>query len=198
MELKVYISSVSNNLKQNMEHLNDLDQKIGDGDHGTNICRGFEEILKNEEKLKGTYKEIFNYIAMTLISKVGGSSGPLLGTMSMQMAKVLEDNNTPMNWLNGFKGALEGLKMRGKAEVGEATMVDSLDSAIKSMEKYEGTDIKEFFSLAADGAKNGANATIDMIATKGRASYLKERSVGHMDPGAYSIYLILNSIKETI
>lgn len=186
------LNKICTRLIENEELLTELDRKIGDGDHGINVKRGFTEI----QNVLPTYenksiKDIFNGIAMILMSKVGGSSGPLFATAFMKASK--EDSFDKM-----LIAATEGIESRGKATVGEKTMIDVLRPASDtySLCREKGLSHFEAMKEVMKVAKEKLDFTKTIAATKGRASYLGERSIGVEDPGAYSIYLILDEISK--
>lgn len=188
------LERISDTLIEHAEMLTELDRKIGDGDHGINLKRGFGEIKAALPSYEGkTNKEVCMAMAMILMSKVGGSSGPLLATAFMKAAP--EENLPAM-----LSAAVAGIQMRGKAEVGEKTMVDVLRPAADTLARLtaEGVELKEAMAQVLQEAQTNLDHTKDIIATKGRASYLGERSIGTHDPGAYSSFLILRSINECI
>ncbi|WP_406613487.1 dihydroxyacetone kinase subunit DhaL [Mycoplasma corogypsi] len=186
------LTKVCNKLILNYEQLNELDRLIGDGDHGTNIKRGSEEILKTLPNWEGkTTKEILNNSAMILMSKVGGSSGPILATMLMQMAK---ENNLA----DALVKAGEGIQARGKAKVGEKTLVDILVPFAQTYQEkvLANIDHKTAMELALKVAKEYLDNSKNIPATKGRASYLGNRSIGITDAGSQTMYYILETIYE--
>lgn len=189
-QLKKKISDISDTIIENKEYLTELDREIGDADHGYNMAKGFtcvKAILDDDYK---SVKELINKIAMTLISNVGGASGPLYGSFFMKFAQVLDDSNSINRdqFVEAFNKGLEGVIMRGKAQVKDKTMVDVLDPVSKALS--EGKAYSEIVEIA----KNKMEATKDMKARKGRASYLGDRSIGHIDPGACSSYLIIKTL----
>jgi len=189
-------------LSENKDYLTQLDAAIGDADHGANMDRGFQAVKNKMPELSdkdiGT---IFKTVGMTLLSTVGGAGGPLYGTFFIQagtktsgkMELTLED------WYIALDAALSGVIMRGKAEIGDKTMVDALSPAVNALKSAVSNQdsIGKALMLSADAAKKGMEGTIPIVARKGRASYLGERSAGHQDPGATSSYLILNAAAET-
>jgi len=189
-------------LKENREYLIDLDSAIGDGDHGANMDRGFRAVMSKmnevEDKDIGT---IAKTVGMTLLSTVGGAGGPLYGTFYLQIgmksAGMMELNLE--DWATALEAAVDGVVMRGKAELGDKTMVDALTPAVVSLkESLNGSvPIGDALEKSADAAKQGMVDTIPLVAKKGRASYLGERSAGHQDPGATSSYLILQVAADT-
>jgi dihydroxyacetone kinase-like protein len=197
------INRISDEIEKNKEYLTSLDAAIGDGDHGLNMSKGF---LAVKQKLKDdsgkNIGETLKKVAMTLISNVGGASGPLYGTAFMKAAAEVsgKENIDIEDFLRIMKAALQGIKMRGKAELGEKTMIDAIEPAIKVIE--EGINLRlstvKILFNAKESALKGAERTENIVATKGRASYLGERSIGHRDPGATSSYIIMNTIYEEI
>lgn len=186
------LDKICTRLIENEELLTELDRKIGDGDHGINMKRGFSEIQNVLPSYENKdIKDIFNSIAMILMSKVGGSSGPLFATAFMKASK--EETFGGM-----LLAATEGIESRGKAVVGEKTMVDVLRPATDTYINYRtsGLDHYEAMNEVMKVAKEKLEFTKTIAATKGRASYLGERSIGVEDPGAYSIYLILDEISK--
>lgn len=187
-------------VRDHREELIDLDRQIGDGDHGENLDRGFTAVMKD-----GTFDgcdtgaDVLRTIAKTLMSTVGGAAGPLYGTAFLRAG-----GKVPVGPLSGadvpelLEAAIGGIQARGKAEVGEKTMVDAWSAAAEAAREAaaRGGDFAEVWERAAQGADRGAEATIPMRATKGRASYLGERSIGHLDPGARSSALILQAAAE--
>lgn len=197
------INKIADVISENKLYLTELDAAIGDGDHGINMSKGFEAV---REKLIDDNGEnlgsIFKKIGMTLVSTVGGASGPLYGTAFMKSAQVL-NNKSEMDledFINVIKASLEGIKMRGKAVAGEKTMIDSIEPALNSLikSKEEGLSTVDCLYAAQKAAYKGVEQTKEIKASKGRASYLGDRSIGHQDAGATSSYLILKTIYEYI
>jgi dihydroxyacetone kinase-like protein len=201
-EFLEWIKNCAAILKENREYLIDLDSAIGDGDHGANMDRGFRAVMSKmnevEDKDIGT---IAKTVGMTLLSTVGGAGGPLYGTFYLQIgmksAGMMELNLE--DWATALEAAVDGVVMRGKAELGDKTMVDALTPAVVSLkESLNGSvPIGDALEKSADAAKQGMVDTIPLVAKKGRASYLGERSAGHQDPGATSSYLILQVAADT-
>lgn len=187
------IKDMSAIIQQNKDFLTELDMPIGDSDHGINLARGFLAVEAKLPTLAGKDAgTILKTVGMTLVSTVGGASGPLYGTAFMyagaKMAGKLEvDLNDFIVMLNE---GIEGIKKRGKATTGEQTMLDAMVPALEAI-KAEGT-----LAAGLKAAEAGVETTKAMIATKGRASYLGERSIGHQDPGATSFTLLLGVITE--
>ncbi|MGG7159896.1 dihydroxyacetone kinase subunit DhaL [Clostridium baratii] len=192
---------VSEKIDKNKEYLTELDAAIGDGDHGLNMSKGFKAVsdkLRSEED--DNIGNILKKTGMTLVSNVGGASGPLYGTAFMKASMALKDKNEIdiNDFLSALKLALEGIKSRGKSTEGEKTMIDALSPAIKSMEDSikNGNSYIEVLEKGKDAALEGVEFTKTIKATKGRASYLSDRSIGHQDPGATSCFYILETIYE--
>jgi dihydroxyacetone kinase-like protein len=176
-----------------------LDTAIGDGDHGTNMDRGMRKAL---EKLDAAEQAdpgaVLKTVAMALVSSVGGAAGPLYGTLFLQMGTALagKEEVDLADWTEAWKKGLEGVQARGKAVPEDKTMVDALIPAIAALEKA--SDVDEGLRAAAEGAEEGMRATIPLVARKGRASYLGERSKDHQDPGATSTYYLFKSAAEAL
>ena len=177
----------------------ELDRAIGDSDHGENMDRGFQAVLdKLAEAPPQTPGAALKLTAMTLMSKVGGAAGPLYGTAFLRAATSLGDapDIDPAAWAGALAAARDGIVARGKAESGDKTMVDAWTPAVEAARKAAADgngDVLTVLVAAAEAAEAGAVATDPMVARKGRASYLGERSAGHRDPGAASSALILRA-----
>ena len=184
---------------EHREELIDLDRAIGDADHGENVDRGFQAVVKklDDDHIAG----VFKLTAKTLMSTVGGASGPLLGTAFMYAAKAVSGDALDADGVASVvESAVGGVEKRGKATEGEKTMVDAWAPAARAARSAadEGKSPAEVLRAAADAANKGAEATVDMTATKGRASYLGERSVGHKDPGATSSAYFLAEASKAV
>ena len=192
------VRAMASAMAENREHLTGLDAAIGDADHGTNMNRGFETALERLDE-PGSPSEALKAVSMALISKVGGASGPLYGTAFLRAASDIGEAS-PYEVAAALEAALEGVKQRGKAEAGEKTMIDALQPAAHAAREVadNGGGVAELLRTAADAACYGAEATVPMTATKGRASYLGERSSGHMDPGAASTHLLLDAAARSL
>lgn len=196
------IQAIGEAVSKNKVYLTELDSAIGDADHGINMARGFEAVIT---KLSAVSQEadlgaVLKTVAMTLISTVGGASGPLYGTAFMRAAAIAQgkhslDHETALKM---FEAAIGGIKDRGKAVVGEKTMLDALIPAHEafSIGANEGKPLLQCLDLACAAAERGIEYTKTIVATKGRASYLGERSLGHQDPGATSSYLMLSALAD--
>ena len=186
-------------IDENAQFLTELDAAIGDNDHGINMARGFRKIEEDLPGLAGKdIGTILKKAGMDLVSTVGGSSGPLYGTAFMKAgAKAAgKEMITTDDFLAMMEEAVEGVKMRGKAVRGEKTMLDSMIPALEAMKcvAESGKDAATVLSAGVAAAEDGVEYTKTIIATKGRASYLGERSIGHQDPGATSFAVLLKAI----
>ncbi len=190
-------------LNENREYLTQLDAAIGDADHGTNMDRGFQKVA---EKLPTVADKdvgnILKTVGMTLISSVGGASGPLYGTFFQRggMAADAKEELSDDDLVTMLQGAVDGVQARGRAQPGDKTMMDALLPAMAALRAAvaEGKSSADAVAAAVAAAEQGMKDTIPLQARKGRASYLGERSIGHQDPGATSSYLILNALLEAI
>lgn len=195
---QAWINNCAAAAHEHREELIELDRVIGDSDHGENVDRGFRAVVgavTDETTADGsTVAEVLKLTAKTLMSTVGGASGPLLGTAFLRAAKATGtgDLDAPTT-ASIIEAALEGITTRGKATEGEKTMVDAWAPAARAARHAAdaGHNPAEVLRAAAEAAAEGAEATVPMVATKGRASYLGERSVGHKDPGAASTALFI-------
>ncbi|HEY0496851.1 MAG TPA: dihydroxyacetone kinase subunit DhaL [Kutzneria sp.] len=179
------------------DELVDLDRVIGDGDHGENLKRGFDFVVSAVDASEvDSPAAVLKLVAKTLISKVGGASGPLFGTAFLRAATGLEEVDGA-SVAAALRAALDGVVARGKAEVGDKTMVDALRPAVEAAEAVKDKSVAEVLEAAATAAETGAESTIPLVARKGRASYLGERSAGHLDPGARSTALLLRSLADS-
>jgi len=189
------IEAVANCMIEHADELVALDQAIGDGDHGLNMKRGFEAVLADLDKIAALPTgESLKAVGMTLVMKVGGASGPLYGTLFMSLGKALPEGLTVAGIAEAFAAAVEAVKARGKSDVGAKTMLDVLVPLLQIL-RSGGNDLPKRLRLCATEA---AMATIPMKATRGRASFLGERSIGHMDPGARSSELITHTILNVV
>jgi dihydroxyacetone kinase-like protein len=197
-----WVKAIASVIATNSAYLTELDAAIGDADHGANMERGFKAVMNKlpeiSDKDIGT---IFKTIGMTLISTVGGAGGPLYGTFFLQVgmktAGKMELNLA--DWTEALEAALNGVIMRGKAELGDKTMVDALTPAVAALKQANPDSqlINKALELSAEAARQGMEGTIPLVARKGRASYLGERSANHQDPGATSSFLILKAAADT-
>jgi dihydroxyacetone kinase-like protein len=188
-------------IAENKDYLTQLDSAIGDADHGANMDRGFKAALAKlpsvADKDIGT---LFKSVGMTLVQTVGGAGGPLYGTFFMQAGTPTANKLelTVGDWSAALEAALNGVVARGKAQLGDKTMVDALTPALSALKQAvnDGADQNECLRRSASAAEQGMKDTIPLVAKKGRASYLGERSAGHQDPGATSSYLLLKAAAD--
>jgi dihydroxyacetone kinase-like protein len=190
-------------IEENRQYLTDLDSPIGDADHGINMDRGFKKIVSKlpgvEDKDIGT---ILKTSGMALVTSVGGAGGPLYGTLLMDAGKAVagKEELSDDDLVALLDAGLKGVIRIGKTNLEDKTMVDALHPALEALREAlaDGKDTIEALHLMTDAAHKGMKDTIPMLARKGRASYLGERSIGHQDPGATSSYLLLKTLTETI
>lgn len=197
-----WINRVAAVLHENREYLTQLDSPIGDGDHGINMDRGFKAVIVKLPTVENMdIGSILKTVGTTLVSTVGGASGPLYGTAFLRAGMATSGKNElyEADVVHMLEAALEGIKARGKAQPGEKTMVDALTPAIAAMKEAEQQKVSmsQLLHRGSEAAEAGMKATIPMLATKGRASYLGERSIGHQDPGATSSWLMLKALADT-
>ncbi len=187
----------------NAPEIEKLDQEIGDGDHIFNVQRGIKLVIELEPTIKDlTVSKALSQIAMKVLSGIGGSSGALFGTLFMTMAKGngIDEGIDYKKAIEIFAQGVEAVKQRGKADVGEKTMMDVLIPVSNCLKKgvEENKDKNEILNEAIDIAEKGMLSTKDLLATKGRASFLGERAKGHIDPGARSSQLMIKTVCESV
>ncbi|EEL2848715.1 dihydroxyacetone kinase subunit L [Listeria monocytogenes] len=185
-----WLNDFGERVQENKQLLSDLDQAIGDGDHGINMARGLGELKKAfTEKEPADLKDVFKTAGMTMVSKVGGASGPLYGTAFLNMSKAVDaDTIDAVGLTKVIEAGLEGIEKRGKSHAGEKTMIDVWEPVVHALHQED---------LTEDVVDAALQKTKDLKATKGRASYLGERSIGHLDPGAYSSALLFHAMLQT-
>ncbi len=190
-------------MEEHRKYLTKLDSEIGDGDHGNNMRRGFAAVL---DRLKDTQPsspaDVLKAVSMALIGKVGGAAGPLYGTAFLRASAALSgDEVSPQDAASALEAALGGIKQRGKAEVGDKTILDALAPAVEAAKEAAGSPdatVAAVFRAAAEAAEEGAESTVPLTARKGRASYLGARAEGHRDPGATSTQLLLDAAARSL
>ena len=195
--------AIAEKVQAQKDLLTELDIEIGDGDHGINMARGFAAV---KAKLPGlTDKDvgaILKDVGMTLVSTVGGAAGPLYGTAFMKAGMACKGLSEidGEQFLRAFSAAVAGIRQRGKSEEGEKTMLDALCPAERALAEAlgSGASLKAALGKAVEAAEEGLAHTRDIVATKGRASYLGERSLGHQDPGATSSLLMLQVMESAL
>jgi len=192
---KLLFETVAHRVIASADELTDLDRAIGDGDHGANMRRGFEAVLAAVDELAAkNLGESLKGVGTTLVMKVGGASGPLYGTLFMSLGKTLNDDVNCTQMADAFAAAIEAVKARGKSDVGQKTMLDVL-SPVLGVLREGGAGLPVRLKATA---REAAEKTIPMRAIRGRASFLGERSIGHMDPGARSSELIVDAVADVM
>lgn len=183
----------------NKDHLTELDSAIGDADHGVNMARGMEAVVSQMDQAN-TVDALLKKAGLTLVSNVGGTSGPLYGTFLMKMGMTTGTfTQVPAEAFGeALQAGLDGLVARGKTELGDKTMVDALAPAIEAFRASVGDGLASASRAAQAAAREGRDATVPMVARKGRASYLGERSAGHLDPGAASASYLMDALAEVL
>lgn len=202
-QLWAAVAAAAQRIKENRQYLTELDSAIGDADHGINMDRGFQAVLAKEEELTAKSPgDLLKGIAMTLLSTVGGAAGPLYGTLFLRMGTAFGDKKAvdPRELAEALAAGVQGVQDRGKAELGDKTMVDALLPAAEAMAAAAGSGegVGGVLAAGSKAARKAAEATKEYIARRGRASYLGERSIGHIDPGAMSATLILEAMAEAL
>ena len=194
LPLEPLLDTLSTRIIAAADELTELDSAIGDADHGLNMKRGFEAVQAEKANiLAKPAGEALKSVGMTLVMKVGGASGPLYGTLFMTLGKELPEDPTPADLGRALSAAVVALKARGKAEVGNKTMLDVLSPVAAHLQSGSASPASVRALAAAS-----AQATIPMKAIKGRASFLGERSIGHMDPGARSSEIMITAICDVL
>ena len=183
-EMKERLLQLAETFADQEAHLTELDRALGDGDHGVNMLRGFKALPDQIDD--SSMAQLFKSTGMTLMSQIGGASGPLYGFSFVKMAQVVDEDFSKEQLPNVLEAFAEAVAQRGKVERGEKTMFDVIDRAREAVANGEGVTLEVLQGYAQD--------TVDLEATKGRAAYFKEESIGHMDPGAQSSVYILNAL----
>jgi phosphoenolpyruvate---glycerone phosphotransferase subunit DhaL len=198
-----WIRAFAGEVEENRTYLTKLDSAIGDGDHGANMERGMRKALERLDSVEGEdIGGTLKAVGMALVSSVGGAGGPLYGSLFMRMGSAA-DGRTELDlagWADAVDAGVKGVQARGKAEPGDKTMIDALLPAADSLKESadEGAELGEALRRSAAAAEDGMKATVELVARKGRASYLGPRSAGHQDPGATSSYLLMKSAAATL
>ncbi|MCM3051650.1 dihydroxyacetone kinase subunit DhaL [Staphylococcus warneri] len=183
-KMKQQLLDLETTFKEQEDSLTELDRAIGDGDHGVNMLRGFESLKDKIDD--SSMQSVFKSTGMCLMSNIGGASGPLYGFSFVKMAEVVKDDIDHNNLVELLETFAEAIAKRGKLELNEKTMYDVIARAYEAVKKGEQVDLNRLQSFAEE--------TVDMVATKGRASYFKEASKGYMDPGAQSMVYVLHAL----
>ncbi len=202
-ELGRWLRAFADEVTDHADELTRLDSEIGDADHGSNMRRGMTAVVgKLDAAPDAAPAALLKSAGMTLVSTVGGASGPLYGTFFLRMGTSAGDRAEfdGAAFAAALRAGLEGVVTRGKAQLGDKTMVDALTPAVEALDAAlaDGASLKDALRAAATAAREGADATVPLVARKGRASYLGERSAGHRDPGATSTTLLLEAAAESL
>lgn len=202
-ELGRWLRTFADEVTDHADELTRLDSEIGDADHGSNMRRGMTAVVgKLDAAPDAAPAAMLKSAGMTLVSTVGGASGPLYGTFFLRMGTSAGDRAEfdVAAFAAALRAGLEGVLTRGKAQLGDKTMVDALTPAVDALDAAlaDGASLKDALRAAATAAREGADATVPLVARKGRASYLGERSAGHRDPGATSTTLLLEAAAESL
>jgi dihydroxyacetone kinase-like protein len=197
-----WLRDYARTVHDNAAYLTQLDSAIGDADHGSNMDRGFQAVVAALDETEfGSVDELLKKTGMTLVGKVGGASGPLYGTFFLRFGTALAGTEiTTASVGEALRAGVGGILARGKAELGDKTMYDAWAPALDAYDAAVagGSDLAGALAAAAEASAKGRDATIPLVARKGRASYLGERSAGHQDPGATSTTLLLESAARTL
>jgi dihydroxyacetone kinase-like protein len=200
-QLLDWLRLIDEGLIEQRGYLTELDSAIGDGDHGTNLSRGSAAISAKVDSEKPEYlDELFRMVGMALISSVGGASGPLYGTFFLRLSLSIGHRQeiTPQQLADALQAGVDGVVERGKPELGDKTMYDVLEPAVRAFRDHLGDGVRAAANASAQAAASAMDATAGLVARKGRASYLGERSVGHIDPGAASSALMFSALAEAL
>ncbi len=202
--IHAWMTTIAESVKDRRDYLTQLDAAIGDGDHGVNMDRGFDAVGKALAAQDGSLSpgKLLTVAGKTLVSTVGGASGPLWGTAFRRAGRALGDREElgGAELVVALRAALDGVVELGEAQPGDKTMVDALAPAIDALEGAldAGKPLAEALAAATEAAEAGAKATVPLQARKGRASYLGERSIGHQDPGATSAALVMAALQRAV
>jgi phosphoenolpyruvate---glycerone phosphotransferase subunit DhaL len=200
-ELASAVEAYADRIHAARDELTALDSAIGDADHGINMDRGLSAVRELLPELReGTAGDLFKQAGRKLISTVGGASGPLYGTFFLRLGTALGDVSEiePTDLARGLRAGLDGIAALGKAAADDKTMVDAMTPAVEALETGAGTDLAASLAAAADAAAAGRDRVTPLVARKGRASYLGERSAGHQDPGATSATIFFQTLRDTL
>ncbi|WP_295827414.1 dihydroxyacetone kinase subunit DhaL [uncultured Microbacterium sp.] len=199
-DLVAWVRAFRDAVHAHKDELTRLDSEIGDADHGSNMARGLDAVVAELDPAPASPSDLFKTVGMTLVSSVGGASGPLYGTLFLRMGPALgTETEVDAEGLGAaLRAGVEGVVARGKAEPGDKTMIDALSPALDAWDAAAAAGPAEAARAAAEAAARGRDATEPLVARKGRASYLGERSAGHLDPGATSATLLLEALRDTL
>jgi phosphoenolpyruvate---glycerone phosphotransferase subunit DhaL len=202
-EVVAWVRASAAQVAENKDYLTQLDAAIGDGDHGINMNRGMSAVVAKLDEAAGEQDigALLKTVGMTLVSSVGGAGGPLYGTLFLQMGTAASGKSElgPDDWAAALEAGVKGVKARGKAEPGDKTMLDALLPGLEALRSAldGGASFEDALTASAEAAGQGMRETIPLVAKKGRASYLGERSAGHQDPGATSSNMLLETAAAT-
>ena len=199
--MRRFLEAFADRLRERREELTQLDSAIGDADHGINMDRGFSAVrAKLDELVEADLGGFAKGVGMTLISTVGGASGPLYGTFFLRLATSFGDRAsvTPQELGQALRAGLDGVRQRGKAELDDKTMVDAMSPAVDAYDAASGDGIGPALTAAAMAAAEGRDRITPLVARKGRASYLGERAANHQDPGATSTTILFESLRDAV
>ena len=202
-QLAAWVRAFAALIEQNAQYLTELDSAIGDADHGTNMKRGMKAVVESlDSTTPETADALFKQVGMKLVSAVGGASGPLYGTLFLRMGVSLGAvaDTSPQDFAAALRAGLDGVVARGKAQLEDKTMVDALTPAVEALERAlaAGSPLQEGLAATVSAAEKGRDSVTPLVARKGRASYLGERSAGHQDPGATSTTLLLQAAADSL
>lgn len=195
-----FLEAISQDIEANAEEVTALDQAIGDGDHVTNLQRGLAALQEQSAEISEMdWSAALMKIGMTLMSTMGGASGSLYGSLFVAMGKKAKETEVNKeSFAAVFRAGVESVKARGKADLGEKTMLDTLIPAVESLEQHSDKDLHDQLDTLKKAAYDGMLSTKDMLATKGRASFLGERARGHIDAGARTSQLMISAIADVL
>ncbi|MDR0489427.1 MAG: dihydroxyacetone kinase subunit L [Propionibacteriaceae bacterium] len=198
MSVAGWMKDFATQIHDNADLLTDLDREIGDADHGANMDRGMRAVIDLDPSTFPSAADYLKKVGMTLVSTVGGASGPLYGTFFLRVGTAWPDVENPDLVGLALRAGLDGIIQRGKAAIGEKTLVDALSPALDEFDANAGDGMGTALQAAAVACAAGRDATIPLVARKGRASYLGERSAGHQDPGATSMTMLIEAASRTL
>ncbi|MDR0285453.1 MAG: dihydroxyacetone kinase subunit L [Propionibacteriaceae bacterium] len=193
-----WLNDFAAGIHENADLLTDLDREIGDADHGSNMDRGMRAVANLDPSGFPAAADYLKKAGMTLVSTVGGASGPLYGTFFLRVGTAWVNVCDAPSLGLALRAGLEGILQRGKASLGDKTLVDALSPALDAYDAHAGEGVSAALAAAAQACAAGRDATIPLVARKGRASYLGERSAGHQDPGATSMTLLIEAASRTL
>lgn len=193
-----WLKTASAEFEAHVEELDALDAPIGDADHGTNMARGLAAAATIPPEANQSASDYLGKVGIALVSSVGGASGPLYGTFFLKVGQLWVSPPTLPSVATALRSGLASIQARGRAVVGDATMLDALVPAVKALEAARPDDVEGALDAAVAAARAGADATADMLSRRGRAATFGEASLGHVDPGARSMALLLESAARQV